>query len=140
MFADRHPSSHIPTPADLSALKELATLISVRSSALVASCVYSLWNLRIDSHREYVNSLPESSPQRAQAEGDLGLATTTVAFNGSVIENYPGYLVSCQRYLDVLVEGRESSGDSRGSIRLVSAKESSLLGAAVALACVEASS
>lgn len=74
--------------------------------------------------------LPPSSPLRQAAEADLALEKTVVAFNGSVIENYPGYLFSCQRYVDELVA-------DRGSIELVPAKESSLLGAAVASACVK---
>lgn len=65
----------------------------------------------------------------------MQLEKTTVAFNGSVIENYPGYLASCQRYIDELVEGKGCSEPR--SIELVPAKESSLLGAAVGLACVE---
>lgn len=57
-----------------------------------------------------------------------------VAFNGSVIEHYPNYLFNCQRYIDELVG---SKGDG---IELVPAKESSLMGAAVASACVKGSS
>lgn len=61
-----------------------------------------------------------------------------VAFNGSVIENYPNYLSNCQRYIDDLVEGKGCP--EMGGIELVPAKESSLLGAAVASACVKSSS
>lgn len=111
----------------------------MRSSALVASAVYSFWAVRIETQKQYVKSLPESSPLRPAAEDDIELAETTVAFNGSVIEHYPGYLASCQRYLDDLVNGQDSKG-SNGTIRLVPAKESSLMGAAVALACIEGSS
>lgn len=67
------------------------------------------------------------------------MSETTVAFNGSVIENYPGYLSSCQKYLDDLVADQKSENDAQGTVQLVSAKESSLLGAAVALASVEGS-
>jgi hexokinase len=60
-------------------------------------------------------------------------AQTTVGFNGGVIEKYPGYLNNCQQYIDQLVV---SNGQAmQGSITLAAAKESSLLGAAVALAC-----
>ncbi|CAM1501942.1 Fc.00g039260.m01.CDS01 [Cosmosporella sp. VM-42] len=140
LFATRHPSSHIPNTADLTVLKELASYISVRSSALVAACVYAFWDLRIDSQKAYVASIPESSPLRSAAEADIDLEETTVAFNGSVIESYTNYLASCQRYVDDLVGSQGKSSTARGSIRLVPAKESSLLGAAVALACVEATS
>lgn len=57
-----------------------------------------------------------------------------VAFNGSVIEQYPRYLENCQKYIDDLLS---SLGVKAAGMSLVGAKESSLLGAAVALACLE---
>ena len=135
LFSERHPSSHKPTTADLAAIKALASFVSIRSSAIVATCVFTLWDLRLDFEKQYIATLPEGSPERVAAETDLNLVTTTVAFNGSVIENYPGYLESCQRYLGELVQGKGLA--EHRSIDLVPAKESSLLGAAVALACVE---
>lgn len=77
--------------------------------------------------------LPVSSPERKRIEADLRLQKTTVAFNGSVIENYPGYLDRCQQYIDELIRSKSLSEPRR--IDLVPAKESSLMGAAVALAC-----
>lgn len=77
------------------------------------------------------------------ARGELDLKDHVVAFNGSVIEQYPGYLQNCQGYLDELVSsagGVDVAGEGEKTpvtIRLVGAKESSLLGAAVALACLE---
>ncbi|GJC96641.1 hexokinase [Colletotrichum higginsianum] len=59
---------------------------------------------------------------------ESGLVRTMVAYNGSVIEYYPGYLAMCQGYVDALVNRKDRS------ISLVPAKESSLLGAGVALA------
>lgn len=133
LFAERHPSTHTPTASDLSFLRSLASFISVRSSALVAVAVCTLGEVRLDSHRNYVATLPQSSPLRQAAEADLALDEIMVAFNGSVIESYPGYLQNCQRYIDGLVS------DEMGGIKLVAAKESSLLGAAVASACAKAS-
>ena len=46
-----------------------------------------------------------------------------------MLENYPGFKDSAQEMLDELVEG---SGGQRGVVELVFARESSLLGAAVA--------
>lgn len=135
VFVSRHPSSHTPTTSDLFALRSLASFISIRSSALVATCVYSLWDIRLESHRAFVSSLPEGSERRQAAQTDLDLKTTTVAFNGSVIENYPGYLSSCQRYVDQLVDGKGRPED--GVIELVPAKDSSIMGAAVASACAK---
>ncbi|KAH8729511.1 hypothetical protein BGZ61DRAFT_446501 [Ilyonectria robusta] len=135
-FSLRHPSPHTPTTSDLYFLRQLASFISTRSSALVATCVYTFWKLRIDAQADWVKTLPDSSPLRTTAEEDRDMSETTVAFNGSVIENYPGYLSSCQKYLDDLVA---SENGAQGTVQLVSAKESSLLGAAVALASVEGS-
>lgn len=137
IFVERHPSPYSPTTEDMSLLRSLASFVSLRSSALVAAAVYTLGELRSETHRSYVTDLPKSSLLRSAAEADLALDETVVAFNGSVIENYPGYLDSCQRYIDELVQG---SGKSTTPIRLVPAKESSLVGAAVASACVKSSS
>lgn len=133
LFSLRHPSSHTPTTHDLTLLKQLAFFVTSRSSALVAVCVYTFWRLRISSQYDYITTLPQASPERAAAEAD-DLLETTVAFNGSVIESYPGYSKSCQLYLDDLTAEYGKEGDEKRTIKLVPAKESSLMGAAVALA------
>jgi hexokinase len=115
----------------MTALRALASFITRRSSAIVATCVYSLWDLRIESEVALAASQPEAR-ERATAEAQL--PQTMVAFNGSVIENYPGYLLNCQTYVDELVAAHAKT--SSGAIDLVAAKESSLLGAAVALAAI----
>jgi hexokinase len=119
----------------MSAIKAIASFVSVRSSALIASAVYALWDIRQEGDEALLSTLPESSPLRSVVEEDIKMEKTTVAFNGSVIERYPGYLTSCQRYITELLESKPS-GQSK-SIELVGAKESSLTGAAVALACVD---
>lgn len=68
----------------------------------------------------------------ADAKAEAMLPKTKVAYNGSVIERYPGYRENCQAYIKELVSGSEYSGQ----IELVPALESSILGAAVALACI----
>ncbi|KAG6266345.1 hypothetical protein E4U49_000502 [Claviceps purpurea] len=146
LFSERHPSHYRPTTSDLAAIKTISSFVSARSSALVATCVYTLWDMRLDFERQYIDSLSEMSPERTRIEAAMAhlQRTTVVAFNGSVIENYPGYLASCQRYLNQLIQGGKGllfQGDKELSeyprIELVPAKESSLLGAAVALACAE---
>ena len=117
------------------AIKAIASFISIRSAAIVATCVFTLWDCRLEAEAAYVSTLPESSPERLKVEADMKLEKTTVAFNGSVIENYPRYLDTCQRYIDELVDSK-GMAEPR-SIQLVPAKESSLMGAVVALACVE---
>ncbi|KAH7319811.1 hypothetical protein B0I35DRAFT_352711 [Stachybotrys elegans] len=134
VFADRHPSPHQPTASDMSALQSLASFISIRSSAIIATCIYTLWDLRLDSQRAFIETLEAGSSEREKATADLSLPVTTIACNGGVIEKYPGYRASCQRYVDQLLE---SAGMEQGSIELVPAEESALIGAGVALACIE---
>lgn len=117
------------------AIKAIASLVSVRSSALVAACVYGLWDVRLAGEKDLLESLPESQADlRQRVQHDMQLEKTTVAFNGSVIENYPGYLSGCQKYIQDLLQSKESSKTK--TIELVPAKESSLMGAAVSLACI----
>ncbi len=120
----------------MAAIRSLASFVSVRSSALVATCLYTLWDARLEGEQSFLETLSQESPLRQQVEADMKLDKTTVAFNGSVIENYPGYLEGCQRYIQELLETRGYA--KTRSIELVPAKESSLLGAAVALACIGA--
>ncbi|KAM0561052.1 hypothetical protein ACHAPJ_003553 [Fusarium lateritium] len=136
-FSTRHPASHAPTTADLSFLKRLGSFISKRSSALVATGVHAFWHLRIDNQDQFVSTLSPGSSERDSAAADRDLAETTVAYNGGVIESYPGYLDSCQSYLNDLVAADEKEKSGKRTIKLVSAKESSLMGAAVALASLE---
>ncbi|TDZ33879.1 Hexokinase-1 [Colletotrichum spinosum] len=120
MFAATHPSSHTPTPGDMAALRDLASFVSRRSAAIIAACIHAIWSLRLEALQE------EAGDERVEHETNL--VRTMVAYNGSVIEYYPGYLGMLQKYVDQLVDSKD-----RG-IELVPAKESSLLGAGVALA------
>jgi hexokinase len=133
-----------------------------------------LWELKAEAEAELLSSLsqPQSdsedshgSPFAAETEAEIALSsaggTTTVAFNGSVVERYPGYRERLQGFVDALLAdaGRErteggseaqgENGDGNvnetgvedqkgkgGAIVLVEASESSLRGAAVALACL----
>ncbi|UQC73629.1 hexokinase [Colletotrichum lupini] len=142
LFIAQHPSSHTPTPSDLAALRSLASFVSRRSAAIIAACLHAVWSLRLESLAEEkeANANRTASTNQEPAEGEdadllhqriekeTSLPRTMVAYNGSVIECYPGYLAMCQSYVDALVNG----GDR--SVELVPAKESSLLGAGVALA------
>lgn len=83
----------------------------------MAASVHALWELRNGGEPE-----SRTSPH-------------LVAYNGSVLENYPAFRASCQENLDTLVI---TSGGVKGDIELVFAQESSLLGAAVAVACLDA--
>ncbi|KAI0022922.1 hexokinase-1 [Xylariomycetidae sp. FL0641] len=126
------PAPYVYTHCDISTVQRLASLIAQRSAALLAASVYSLWNLRREAQQEYLDATPAVNgfvPLLRESEQEAAMRCTKVAFNGSVIEHYPGYRATCQRYLDALV------GTDHESIVLVPALESSILGAAVALGC-----
>ena len=123
-----------PTAADLTALRSLSSFITRRSASIVAASLFALWQLKFDAEEEYLRSLSATHPFVTEIETELKLSRTMVSFNGSVIEHYPNYLINCQKYIDNLIT---SEGGMPGTLELVAAKESSLLGAAVALACIE---
>lgn len=106
-------------------IRTLASYVSRRSSAIVAASLFALWQFKHEAEAQH--------PCPA-AQEELNLENHVVAFNGSVIEHYPRYLENCQKHLDGLVI---SAGGKPGAISLLGARESSLLGAAVALACLE---
>lgn len=129
LFTSRHPSPSEPTSADIAFIRTLASYISRRSSAIVAASLFALWQLKLEAEIQYAT---------ADTRGELELDDHVVAFNGSVIEQYPHYRQNCQGYIDSLLLSSSSSANGKtGTVTLVGAKESSLLGAAVALACLE---
>ncbi|KAL5601009.1 hypothetical protein BROUX41_005840 [Berkeleyomyces rouxiae] len=148
-----HPcaNGYEPTTTDLGAIRSIASTIARRSSALVATSVYALWDLRSSLSREYAASFAADDPRRAQLEAEAALDETAVAFNGSVIEKYPGYLERCSTVLGNLVAAAcKTQADEYGVkpvapktkqaervVTLVMAQESSLFGAAIALAIEE---
>lgn len=134
-FEQCYPSLLQPTTADMRALQTIASYISRRSSSIVAASLFALWQLKSETEAEYLRDLiTASSPFAAETEAELRLSRTIVSFTGSVIENYPHYLTNTQKYIDDLIT---ADGGVPGCVDLVAAKESSLIGAAVALACVE---
>ncbi|KAK4242725.1 hypothetical protein C8A03DRAFT_28954 [Achaetomium macrosporum] len=142
-FTTRHPTpGYQPTAADLSFLRTLASHIARRSASVVAASLFALWELKAEAELDLLASLDETSPFVAETEAELRTfeRKTTVAFNGSVVEQYPGYQRYLQGYIDGLLaerqEGDAAAAAKGGQIALVEARESSLRGAAVALACL----
>lgn len=127
LFISRHPSPTEPTTTDIAFIRNLASFISRRSSAIVAASLFALWHFKNEAEVQYLNN-PEAREEAA-------LDNHVVAFNGSVIEQYPQYRQNCQGYIDKLISS--AGGKASSTMKLVGAKESSLLGAAVALACLE---
>jgi hexokinase len=118
LFITFHPSSQIPSNSDMQFLRSVAIHVSRRACAILAAAIHALWQLRNEAENGTVE-LKEH---------------TVMACTGSVIQNYPQFKKTCQEYLDGLVE---MSGGRAGSIELSLAVESSLLGAAVAVACID---
>ena len=117
-FFSRHPTSSPITFADIHALQVIASHVSYRATAVLAAGIHALWRLRNDA---------ESIASRASEH-------TLVAYNGSVMENYPRFQEMCQVQLDGLIAA--SGGREMGVLELEHAEESSLFGAAVAVACM----
>ncbi|KAL1842245.1 hypothetical protein VTJ49DRAFT_5723 [Mycothermus thermophilus] len=135
-FTTRHPSPspYNPTTADMRFLRALASLIARRSASIIAASLVALWELKADAERSLVADLGlstfTSSPQQPQqtqssrtvrfasaAEAELNLArhgTITVAYNGSVVESYPGYRGWLQGFVDGLVAEAEAEAEAQG--------------------------
>ncbi|KAK0122708.1 hypothetical protein ONS96_009743 [Cadophora gregata f. sp. sojae] len=113
LFISRHPTTSPPTHADMQALRVISSAVTYRASGVIAAGVHGLWQLRNDA--EAIRAAESSH--------------TVVAYNGSVMENYPSFKENCQDHLDGLVE---ASGAQKGTVELIYAEESSLLGAAIA--------
>lgn len=169
-FTARHPPQPghpAPTTADISFVRTLAGHIARRSASVIATSLHALWELKAEAEQELLdtlsNSTTSSSPifplmeektkKAEETAAELAIAapggTTTVAFNGSVVEQYPGYRGWLQGFVDGLLaadddDDKPANGSAdgngngkkagKGSVVLVEAKESSLRGAAVALA------
>ncbi|TLS24337.1 hypothetical protein PpBr36_08534 [Pyricularia pennisetigena] len=147
-FASRHLSSQKPLVSDILALRSISKLVTRRSAAMVAAALYGLWELKRETENEHLEPQHNAEPARVrfaqETRAELDLGRVVVGFNGSVIEQYPGYRTNCQLYIDALFEISQHRSPyvtdlphEEQLIELVPAKESSLLGAAVALACLE---
>ncbi len=98
---------------DIAAIRLIASYVTQRGACFLAAGVHALWGLRNDAE----SILAQDSSH------------TLVAYNGSVLENYPHFRETCQKQLDSLVK---ASGGKEGCVELMFAEESSLLGAAIA--------
>ncbi|KAI9826500.1 MAG: hypothetical protein M1819_007349 [Sarea resinae] len=117
VLQNAHPLLSPPRTADLLFVRHVCQLVSRRAAAYLATGIHALWSLR--------NTAERFSPA-AVAEQPL-----SISYDGSVLEKYPGFKDKCQAYIDTLV-------DDGGHVSLEPAVESAILGAAVAVGCVEA--
>ncbi len=116
-FHTAHPLRSPPKLHELEFIRDIGRLASRRAAAYLATSLHALWAVR------------------TAAEGiEPGEAShVTIACDGSMVEKYPGFRQCAQRYLDSLCI---LSGASVGPVALDLAPESSIFGAAVAVACM----
>jgi hexokinase len=116
-FHTAHPMRSPPKLHELEFIRDIGRLASRRAAAYLATSLHALWAVR------------------TAAEGiEPGEAShVTIACDGSMVEKYPGFRQCTQRYLDRLCM---LSGASEGAVTLDLAPESSIFGAAVAVACM----
>jgi hexokinase len=93
--------------------------VSQRAGAILAAALHALWQVRNEAE-----GIDAKDSRHA-----------VVAYNGSVMENYPGYQKTCQEYLNKLAA--RSGATAPCILELEHAEESSLLGAAIAVACLD---
>lgn len=82
-----------------------------------------------------VDGLHCDKDELAAIDAELARPRNVVAYNGSVIERYPAYRERLTMCLDALVSA--VGGPEGAALDLVEARESSVIGAAVALACLD---
>ncbi|KAK0673006.1 putative hexokinase [Cercophora samala] len=136
-FQTLHPSSSSsltpPTQTDLPLLlTSIASLVTRRSASILAASLHALHQINLEAS----SSPPSHHQPSPETTTTTTTTTTTIAYTGSVIEHYPHYLSHLQSYLDQLTLNTPTTTTTT-TFKLVPAKNSSLLGAAVALACMD---
>ena len=120
-----HVSDIVYSDEDIAAIRRIVRAVSKRASACIAAAVYALRSVRdgAESKAKMVEEMAEPAHE-------------TVACAGAVIQQYPGFMAATQSVLDKLYEIDTETKGKR--VVLCIAHESSLLGAAVGSAVVEA--
>lgn len=116
-FLTAHPMRSPPKLQELEFIRDVGRLASRRGAAYLATSLHALWAVRTASE--------------GMEPGET--SHVTIACDGSMVEKYPGFRQCTQRYLDKLCV---LSGASEGAVTLELAPESSIFGAAVAVACM----
>lgn len=109
----------IPSTTDMKFLRVVIESISTRAAAYIAITIHALWVIE------------------RQASNKARASKTTIACNGSVIEKYPGFRSTCQKYIADIIATATDGTDSIPEVVLEMADESAILGAAVAVAICE---
>lgn len=137
-----HSFPNPPTPADLLFLRTVCCSVSRRSAAYLATGIHALYRLRSELETEasqLAQQLQTGLPSPAPSPIDDcdGNGKLTIACEGSIINKYPGFRDRCQNYIERTIKA-EGKGMKEGDcVVLETAFESAIVGAAVAVACVE---
>lgn len=116
-FVAAHPMCTPPSLSELEFIRDVGRLASKRGAAYLACALHALWAVR--------TSAEGAEPGEA--------SHVTIACDGSMVEKYPDFRQCTQQYLDQLCV---LSGACDGAVTLDLAPESSIFGAAVAVACM----
>jgi hexokinase len=127
------------TPASAGAIRAIASTVQTRSAALVAaatvgllSCTGEIKLTRPGECLASVSSTPELNPPISSNKPDWcsGPEELVVAFSGGVIQHYPNYRETCQKYIDRLIlHGGPQDGGK--SIFLREASDGAMVGAGI---------
>jgi hexokinase len=135
LLQKEHTFPSYPSVEDLRFLRRICQVTSRRAAAYLATGIHSMWSLRNEvEFPAKTDSLAKDSSEVTVVESETETESTNVsiACDGTVINKYPGFRDTCQRYLDQL--SAHSHPTSTSAIRLAPAPESAILGAAVAVA------
>lgn len=158
LLQKEHTFTLPPSVPDLTFLRQVCSVVSRRAAAYIATGIYSLWGLYNETEHSTTESpatsisspkQPEIHTREISGEDDVS-EILSIACDGGVINNYPGFRGRCQAYLDQLTSASTSltsssspssvpsspslSPSDPSSIILEPEPESALIGAAVAVA------
>ncbi|KAJ5247059.1 Hexokinase-1 [Penicillium chermesinum] len=135
LLQKEHTFHSYPSVDDLHFLRRVSQVVSRRAAGYLATGIHSMWCLRNEAdspHISVAESLTKDIPEVTVVESEDSAKTVSIACDGTVINKYPGFRDTCQKYLDQLSE--QTHPGSSSAIRLDPAPESAILGAAVAVA------
>jgi hexokinase len=107
-------------------IRDIAEAVQQRSSALIAAACVGLLNCVGDVA---LDKLPASS-NGTHAKGKREIEELVIAYAGGTISQYPKWLQTCQKWIDVLVE-EGSSANKNKQVTLKEAKDGGIVGAGV---------
>ncbi|KAK8212086.1 hypothetical protein HDK77DRAFT_67752 [Phyllosticta capitalensis] len=118
----------------IDALRAIASAVLIRSTALIAAMIVGLLarvgELHIDTSQDTNAASSDPAAETASATPAESQEELVVACTGGLILQYPGYLETCQRWIDRLV-ARGSPLNCSKRVVLGEARDGGVIGAAV---------